>query len=33
MGVLVEGEWRDQWYDTKETGGHFVRPQTRFATG
>ncbi len=25
MGVLIEGVWKDQWYDTKSTGGRFVR--------
>jgi putative glutathione S-transferase len=30
MGELVEGKWRDAWYETKETGGAFVRPPTRF---
>jgi putative glutathione S-transferase len=30
MGVLVDGVWRDQWYDTKSTGGRFVRPDARF---
>jgi putative glutathione S-transferase len=30
MGVLVEGKWQDQWYDTSQTGGHFVRPDSRF---
>ncbi|WP_447555542.1 glutathione S-transferase family protein [Vreelandella sp. EE22] len=25
MGLLVEGEWVDQWYDTKKNGGEFVR--------
>lgn len=25
MGLLVNGEWRDQWYDTKSHGGEFVR--------
>jgi glutathionyl-hydroquinone reductase len=25
MGLLVNGEWRDQWYDTKSTDGHFKR--------
>ena len=29
MGVLVEGEWVDQWRDTKSTGGHFVRPDAK----
>ncbi len=30
MGVLVEGKWQDRWYDTKTTGGHFVRPDSRY---
>jgi putative glutathione S-transferase len=30
MGLLVDGVWRDQWYDTKESGGRFNRPQTQF---
>lgn len=30
MGVLVEGEWKDQWYDTKSTGGRFVRWQSPY---
>ncbi|MBA1147512.1 glutathione S-transferase family protein [Ectothiorhodospiraceae bacterium WFHF3C12] len=30
MGLLVEGIWRDQWYDTEKHGGRFVRPQTQF---
>ena len=30
MGLLVEGEWRDQWYETKSTGGHFVRKESTF---
>jgi glutathionyl-hydroquinone reductase len=30
MGVLVDGTWRDDWYDTTSTGGHFERPPTRF---
>jgi putative glutathione S-transferase len=25
MGHLVEGVWKDQWYDTKSTGGAFKR--------
>ena len=25
MGVLVEGVWEDQWYDTQSTAGRFVR--------
>lgn len=25
MGVLVNGQWHDQWYDTESTGGEFKR--------
>ncbi|MDH3655193.1 MAG: glutathione S-transferase family protein [Myxococcales bacterium] len=30
MGKLVEGVWRDIWYDTKSTGGKFVRANAKF---
>ena len=30
MGLLVDGVWRDQWYDTKSTGGKFVRKDAAF---
>ena len=30
MGLLQDGRWVDQWYDTKETGGHFVRTAPQF---
>jgi len=30
MGLLVDGHWRDQWYDTKSTGGRFVRRDSVF---
>ncbi|TWG97140.1 putative glutathione S-transferase [Mesorhizobium sp. J18] len=30
MGLLVEGVWRDQWYDTKKSGGRFVRSESGF---
>lgn len=30
MGLLVEGKWVDQWYDTKSTGGRFERTKTQF---
>ncbi|MEZ4394741.1 MAG: glutathione S-transferase family protein [Polyangiales bacterium] len=30
MGRLVDGEWRDQWYDTAASGGRFVRQQQAF---
>jgi putative glutathione S-transferase len=30
MGLLVDGEWREDWYDTKRSGGNFVRPSSGF---
>jgi putative glutathione S-transferase len=30
MGLLVDGVWQDQWYDTKSTGGRFVRAPSRY---
>jgi putative glutathione S-transferase len=30
MGLLVEGEWQDKWYDTESTRGHFVRDNSAF---
>jgi putative glutathione S-transferase len=30
MGLLVEGVWREEAYDTKSTGGRFVRKETSF---
>jgi len=30
MGLLVEGQWHDQWYDTKATGGRFERSKSAF---
>ena len=30
MGLLVNGEWKDQWYDTSKTGGKFVRSKSQF---
>jgi putative glutathione S-transferase len=30
MGLLVNGVWQDQWYDTKSTGGRFVRNDAVF---
>ena len=30
MGLLVKGQWVDQWYDTKSTGGRFVRKDSSF---
>ncbi|NCG17414.1 MAG: glutathione S-transferase family protein, partial [Rhodobacterales bacterium] len=30
MGLLVEGKWVDQWYDTQKTGGTFQRKAPSF---
>ncbi len=30
MGQLVDGVWEDVWYDTRKTGGEFVRSTTKF---
>ena len=30
MGLLVDGQWQDQWYDTDSTGGRFERSQSQF---
>ncbi len=30
MGLLIEGEWFDHWYDTKSTNGKFVRQDAQF---
>ncbi len=30
MGQLVHGEWHDDWYDTKASGGKFVRSTAGF---
>jgi len=30
MGLLVEGKWLDQWYDTKSTKGAYVRKDSSF---
>lgn len=30
MGLLIDGTWHDQWYDTKSTGGRFVRKASAF---
>lgn len=27
MGLLIDGQWHDQWYDTQKTKGEFVRSQ------
>lgn len=30
MGLLVDGQWHDRWYDTASTGGRFVRSDAQF---
>lgn len=30
MGLLVDGEWHDEWYDTAATGGRFIRKDAAF---
>ena len=30
MGMLVDGQWQDVWYDTRSSGGRFVRENARF---
>ena len=30
MGLLIDGQWHDQWYDTKTTSGKFVRSEAQF---
>jgi putative glutathione S-transferase len=30
MGLLIDGHWSDQWYDTDATEGRFVRSEAQF---
>lgn len=30
MGLIINGKWADQWYDTKSSDGKFVRQESRF---
>jgi len=30
MGLLIDGVWHNQWYDTKDTGGRFIRTESQF---
>ena len=30
MGLLIDGVWHDQWYDTDKTQGRFVRQESQF---
>ena len=30
MGLLIEGHWHNQWYDTKQSNGAFIREDSQF---
>ena len=30
MGLLIDGIWKDRWYETEKTGGKFVRQESTF---
>jgi glutathionyl-hydroquinone reductase len=30
MGLLIDGAWHDEWYDTARTGGRFTRQDSAF---
>jgi len=30
MGLLIEGQWVDRWYDTQSTNGRFIRSESQF---
>jgi len=30
MGLLIDGQWHDRWYDTKQSGGRFQRQESLF---
>ena len=30
MGLLVNGQWHDQWYNTKDSGGEFIREDAQY---
>ncbi len=30
MGLLIEGKWHNDWYETSSTGGEFVRKDSQF---
>ncbi len=30
MGLLVKGQWHDEWYDTDSHGGEFIRSDSQF---
>ena len=30
MGLLIDGKWHDEWYDTESSKGRFIRSESRF---
>lgn len=30
VGYLLQGEWKDEWYDTSQSGGRFLRSSSQF---
>ena len=30
MGLLIDGKWHDQWYDTKSSDGKFIRTEAQY---
>jgi putative glutathione S-transferase len=30
MGLLIDGQWHDQWYDTKKSNGEFIREDSQY---
>src|SRR5690554_107807 len=30
MGLLIDGKWHDQWYDTSASGGRFIRSESQY---
>jgi len=30
MGLLIDGQWKNEWYDTEATAGEFVRQDSQF---
>ena len=30
MGLLIDGEWHDQWYDTQSSNGKFIRTEAQY---
>jgi putative glutathione S-transferase len=30
MGLLIDGVWQDRWYDTRQSGGRFIRSESQY---